>query len=127
MPTDPIKRYPEERRLATVLFADVQGFTALAEQLDFETVSDMIKDISKRMDKAIEAHNGYIDKHLGDGVMGVWGAPFAGDNDAEEAVAAGLDLIHALDDFCKKTSIPGAQSLQLRVGINSGLVFAGYV
>lgn len=127
MPTDPTKRYPEERRLATVLFADVQGFTALAEQLDFETVSDMIKDISKRMDKAIEAHNGYIDKHLGDGIMGVWGAPFAGDNDAEEAVAAGLDLIRALDDFCKKTNIPGAESLKLRVGVNSGLVFAGYV
>ncbi len=127
MSIDPSKRYPEERRLATVLFADVQGFTALAEQLDFETVSDMIKDISKRLDKAIEAHNGYIDKHLGDGVMGVWGAPFAGDNDAEEAVAAGLDLIRALDDFCQKTSIPGAEALKLRVGINSGLVFAGYV
>lgn len=127
MATDPSKRYPEERRLATVLFADVQGFTALAEQLDFETVSDMIKDLSKRMDKVIEAHNGYIDKHLGDGVMGVWGAPFAGDNDAEEAVAAGLDLIRALKDFCKKTTIPGAEALKLRVGINSGLVFAGYI
>jgi class 3 adenylate cyclase len=127
MPTDPLKRYPEERRLATVLFADVQGFTALAEQLDFETVSDMIKDISKRLDKAIEAHNGYIDKHLGDGVMGLWGAPFAGDNDAEEAVAAGLDMIRALDDFCQKTTIPGAKALKLRVGINSGLVFTGYI
>jgi class 3 adenylate cyclase len=127
MVTDPLQRYPEERRLATVLFADVQGFTALAEQLDFETVSDMIKDISKRLDKVIEAHNGYIDKHLGDGVMGVWGAPFAGDNDAEEAVAAGLDMIRALDDFCKKTQIPGAEELMLRVGINSGLVFAGYI
>lgn len=127
MSIDPSKRYPEERRLATVLFADVQGFTALAEQLDFETVSDMIKDISKRLDKTIEAHNGYIDKHLGDGVMGVWGAPFAGDNDAEEAVAAGLDMIKALKDFCNKTSIPGAEAMKLRVGINSGLVFAGYI
>ena len=127
MPTDPLKRYPEERRLATVLFADVQGFTALAEQLDFETVSDMIKDISKRLDKAIEAHNGYIDKHLGDGVMGVWGAPFAGDNDAQEAVSAGLDLVRAVAEFCKKTSIPGADTLKLRVGINTGLVFAGYI
>jgi class 3 adenylate cyclase len=125
--TDPFKRYPEERRLATVLFADVQGFTALSEQLDFETVSDMIKDISKRLDKAIEAHNGYIDKHLGDGVMGVWGAPFAGDNDAEQAVASGLEMIRALSDFCKKTTIPGAKALKLRVGINSGLVFAGYI
>ena len=124
---EPTQRYPEERRLATVLFADVQGFTPLAEQLDFETVSDMIKDISKRLDKVIESHNGYIDKHLGDGVMAVWGAPFAGDNDAEEAVAAGLDMIRALNDFCKKTVISDAQALKLRVGINSGLVFAGYI
>lgn len=127
MLSDPTQRYPEERRLATVLFADVQGFTALAEQLDFETVSDMIKDIARRLDKAIETHNGYIDKHLGDGVMGVWGAPFAGDNDAEEAVDAGLDMIRALEDFCAKTEIPGAKELKLRVGINSGLVFAGYI
>lgn len=127
MLSDQTQPYPEERRLATVLFADVQGFTALAEQLDFETVRDMIKDISQRLDKVIEAHNGYIDKHLGDGVMGVWGAPFAGDNDAEEAVAAGLDMIKALEDFCTRTTIPGAKELKLRVGINSGQVFAGYI
>jgi class 3 adenylate cyclase len=122
-----IKRYPEERRLATVLFADVQGFTGLAEHLDFETVSDLIKGIWQRLDKAIEAHDGYIDKHLGDGVMAVWGAPYAADNDAEEAVAAGLDLVRALNEFCQRTTIPGADSLKLRVGINSGSVFAGYI
>ncbi len=127
MPTESHTRYPEERRLATVLFADVQGFTTLAEHLDFETVSDLIKGIWQRLDKAIESHNGYIDKHLGDGVMAVWGAPVAGDNDAEEAVATGLDLIRALNEFCQYTAIPGAHALKLRVGINSGLVFAGYV
>ncbi len=127
MSNNSTQRYPEERRLATVLFADVQGFTSLAEQLDFEAVSEMIKDISKRLDKVIDDHNGYIDKHLGDGVMAVWGAPFAGDNDAEEAVGAGLDMLRALNDFCAKTIIPGAKELKLRVGINSGLVFAGYI
>ncbi|GAB4500645.1 MAG: hypothetical protein Fur0035_01850 [Anaerolineales bacterium] len=120
-------KFPEERRLASVLFADVQGFTSLAEQLDFETVSDMIKDIWNRLDRAIEAHNGYIDKHLGDGVMAVWGAPFASDNDAEQAVITGLELIRALSEFCESTTIPGAENLKLRVGVNSGLVFAGYV
>lgn len=120
-------KFPEERRLASVLFADVQGFTSLAEQLDFETVSDMIKGIWNRLDRAIEAHNGYIDKHLGDGVMAVWGAPFASDNDAEQAIITGLELIRALGEFCENTSIPGAEALKLRVGINSGLVFAGYV
>lgn len=120
-------QYPEERRLASILFADVQGFTAMAERLDFETVSDLIKGIWKKLDAVIEAHGGYIDKHLGDGIMAVWGAPFASDNDAEQAIAAGLEMINALDDFCLVCDIPGAEKLKLRVGVNSGAVFAGYI
>ncbi len=127
MPTDTLNRYPEERRIATVLFADVHGFTPLAEQLDYETVSDLVKGIWLNLDKVIELHNGYIDKHLGDGIMAVWGAPFAGDDDAVQAVSAGLDLARALEEYCKTTRIPGAEHLNLRVGINSGPVFAGYI
>ena len=84
--------FPEERRLATVLFADIQGFTTLAEQLDFEEVSDLIREIWTILDGEIESHGGYIDKHLGDGVMAVWGAPHAREDDAERAVTAGLAL-----------------------------------
>lgn len=123
----PATRYPEERRLATVLFADVQGFTALAEDLDFETVSYLIKGIWERLDKVIESHGGYIDKHLGDGVMAVWGAPFAGDHDAEAAIESGLALQQAMQTFVSEVKIAAAKGLQLRVGINSGQVFAGYM
>ena len=117
MPTKSLQQYPEERRLATVLFADVQGFTALAEQLDYETVSDLIKGIWKWLDKVIESHNGYIDKHLGDAVMGIWGAPFAAENDTEQAVSAGLAMIKALDKFCQLISIPGADSLKFLIDL----------
>jgi class 3 adenylate cyclase len=120
-------RYPEERRLATVLFADVTGFTALAEKLDFEMVSDLIKGIWLRLDAVIDSFNGYIDKHTGDGVMVVWGAPYAGDDDAEQAVAAALALQASLEEYASQSNIPGADKLHLRVGINSGSVFAGYV
>ena len=120
-------RYPEERRLVTVLFADVTGFTAVAEKLDFETVSDLIKGIWLRLDPVIENYNGYIDKHTGDGVMVVWGAPFAGDDDAERAVSAALALQASLEELASQSAIPGANKLKLRVGINSGSVFAGYV
>lgn len=120
-------RYPEERRSATVLFADVHGFTALAEQLDFETVSDLIKSIWKRLDAVIAEHGGYIDKHMGDGVMAVWGAPYAGDQDAEQAVTAALALQTALRDLVVNSLAPGATQLRLRVGVNSGQVFAGYL
>jgi class 3 adenylate cyclase len=119
--------YPEERRSATVLFADVQGFTGLAEQLDYETVSDLIKDIWSRLDAVIEDAGGYIDKHMGDGVMAVWGAPYASDRDAEKAVHAALALIESLNDYARKSKIHDTEKLNLRVGVNSGEVFAGYV
>jgi class 3 adenylate cyclase len=121
------RQFPEERRSATVLFADVQGFTSLAEQLDFETVSDLIKDMWARLDAVIEDAGGYIDKHMGDGVMAVWGAPYATDRDAEKAVHAGLSMIAALNSLARNSMISGADKLNLRVGINSGQVFAGYV
>jgi class 3 adenylate cyclase len=56
MPTKSTQQYPEERRLATILFADVQGFTAVAEKLDYETVSDLINGIWKWLDKVISTN-----------------------------------------------------------------------
>jgi len=109
------------------MFADVQGFTALAEQLDFETVSDLLKEIWFKLDQVIEAHGGYIDKHMGDGVLAIWGAPSAGDNDAENAVTAGLALNVAMDEFARESRLPGAGELKMRVGIHSGQAFAGYI
>ncbi|RPI33867.1 MAG: hypothetical protein EHM70_04715 [Chloroflexota bacterium] len=123
----PNKSYPEERRLASILFADVQGFTALAERLDYETVGDLLKEIWLKLDDIIQVHGGYIDKHIGDAVMAVWGAPYAGENDAERAVAAALDLQNALKDYAETSDQPGAKELQIRVGINTGQVLAGYV
>src|SRR5262245_48823983 len=100
--TDPrTQRYPEERRLATVMFADVQGFTMLADQLDFEVVGDLMREIWGLVDKVIESHGGYIDKHIGDAIMVVWGAPQAREDDAEQAVAAALALLTTLDDFAQ--------------------------
>ena len=119
--------YPEERRLATVMFADVQGFTTLSENLDFEEVSDLIKEIWERVDSVIEAHGGYIDKHLGDGVMAVWGAPHAREDDAERAVTAALELQAALTDYATHSAREGAHELKMRVGVNTGSVLAGYV
>src|SRR3989304_5594140 len=96
--------YPEERRLATVLFADVQGFTSLAERLDFEAASDLIKDVWQRLDSLIEAHGGYIDKHIGDAVMAVWGAPHGGEDDAERAVSAALTLLQSVEAYAGQST-----------------------
>jgi len=123
----PYRAYPEERRLATVLFADVQGFTSLAERLDFEIITDLIKEVWFRLDEVVESYGGYVDKHIGDAVMAVWGAPFAGENDAERAVSAALALQQSLRDYANASEMPGAAELQIRVGINTGMVLSGYV
>jgi class 3 adenylate cyclase len=126
LPTSP-NPYPEERRIASVLFADVQGFTTLAERVDFEAASDLIKGLWQRLDEIILTHGGYIDKHQGDGVMAVWGAPYAVENDAEQAVAAAMELQAAFQEYIRSSSRKGADELKMRIGINTGPVLAGYV
>jgi class 3 adenylate cyclase len=121
------KKYPEERRLVTVLFADVQGFTRLADYLDFEVVSDIIRSLWLKLDKVIEEYGGYIDKHIGDAFMVVWGAPQAREDDAERAVSAGMAILEAIEEHKRDATRPEAVQLNLRVGIHTGLALAGYV
>ena len=119
--------FPEERRWATVLCADVGGFTRLAERLEFGVISDLIKEVWMRLDDVIWKYGGFIDKHQGDAVMAVWGAPYAGESDTERAVSAGLALFESMNKFVKESNYSGAQDLILRVGVNTGPVLAGYV
>lgn len=120
-------QYPEERRLVTVLFADVKGFTLLADKLDFEVVSDLMQSVWLKLDRVIDEYGGYIDKHMGDAFMVVWGAPQASEDDAEQATAAGLAILEALESYKRETKRPEASQLELRVGIHSGMALAGYV
>ena len=121
------KPYPEERRLVSVLFADMIGFSELADQLDFEVVSDLMRSMWLKLDQVIVEYGGYIDKHIGDAFMVVWGAPQSMEDDAERAVSAGLAILDALEEFKQEAEHPLAKKLQMRVGIHSGLVLAGYV
>ena len=125
--TAPISPHPEERRLATVLFADIEGFTALAAHLDFEEAGDLMNEVWLRMDAIIETEGGYIDKHLGDAVMAVWGAPRSHPDDAERAVRAALNMQKALAEVATRSPRAGASELHMRIALNTGLVLAGYV
>jgi class 3 adenylate cyclase/predicted ATPase len=125
--TSPFVPYPEERRLATVMFADIQSFTEMAERLDFEEVTDLIKEVWLTVDTAIEAHGGYIDKHIGDAVMAVWGAPYAREDDAERAVTAALAMQSAIADYARMSPRRDAHRLKMRVALNTGWVLAGHV
>lgn len=120
-------RYPEERKLVSVLFADIIGFSHLADQLDFEIVSDVLRSMWLKLDQVIEEYGGFIDKHIGDAFMVLWGAPRAQEDDPERAVGAGLAVLQALEEFKTESGNPLAKKLEMRVGIHTGLVLAGYV
>src|SRR5215217_8882194 len=110
-----------ERRIVTVLFADLVGFTALSDELDAEDVVTVQDAYFEMVRETVGRYGGVLEKFIGDAVMAVFGAPRARDDDAERAVRAGLALISGVEQLAARLGLePGA--LQLRVGVNSGEV-----
>ncbi|HSK92933.1 MAG TPA: adenylate/guanylate cyclase domain-containing protein [Candidatus Angelobacter sp.] len=110
-----------ERRIVSVLFADLVGFTPLSERLDAEDVAAIQDAYFSATRDTIARYGGVVEKFIGDAVMAVFGAPLARDDDAERAVRAGLALIGAVEQLNARLGLePG--SLELRVGVNTGEV-----
>ena len=110
-----------ERRIVSVLFADLVGFTPLSERLDVEDVAAIQDAYFAATRETLERYGGTVEKFIGDAVMAVFGIPRARDDDAERAVRAGLSLIGAVEQLGARLGLePG--ELQLRVGVNSGEV-----
>jgi class 3 adenylate cyclase/tetratricopeptide (TPR) repeat protein len=107
----------EERKVVSVLFCDLVGFTAASEAADPEDVRARIRPYHRRLREEIEGYGGTVEKFVGDAVMAVFGAPVAHEDDAERAVRAGLRILEAIVEL--NESEP-ALSLQVRVGINTG-------
>jgi class 3 adenylate cyclase/tetratricopeptide (TPR) repeat protein len=118
---------PEERRKATVLFADLSGYTAIAERMDPEAVKSFIDRALQRLGQEVVRYGGTIDKYIGDNVMAVFGAPVAHEDDPERAVRAGLAMQAAMEEINNDIDLGPDVSFALRVGINSGDVLAGQV
>ncbi len=108
-----------ERRLCSVLFVDLVGFTPLAEQRDPESVRELLTQYFDRAQRIIERYAGTVEKFIGDAVMAVWGAPIANEDDAERAVRAALDLVASVSELGDSASLPG---LRARGGIVTGEV-----
>jgi class 3 adenylate cyclase len=108
----------EERRLVTIVFADVVGSTTLGEQLDAEDIRAMLASYYAIAKDVITAHGGTIEKFIGDAVMGVFGLPHAHGDDAERALSASLELRDRV------RGDPNLADLKLRFGICSGEVVA---
>jgi class 3 adenylate cyclase/tetratricopeptide (TPR) repeat protein len=109
-----------ERRQVTVLFADLAGYTALSREIDAEELHSLLGRFFSRVDQIVEDYGGHIDKHIGDCVMTVFGAPVAHGNDAERAVRAAL----AIRDAMPELSAEAGRAMRVHIGIAGGQVVA---
>ena len=106
-----------ERRLVSVLFADLVGFTTLSESRDAEEVRQILSRYFDTCRRLISLYGGTVEKFIGDAVMAVWGTPIATEDDAERAVRAALDLVAAVSALGDEV---GAPDLRARAGVLTG-------
>jgi class 3 adenylate cyclase/tetratricopeptide (TPR) repeat protein len=114
----PARPGPEaERRLVSVLFADLVGFTTLAEDRDPEETRELLSRYFDTARQVIGRYGGNVEKFIGDAVMALWGAPIAQEDDAERAVRTALDLVSEVAALGAEAGIP---ELRLRAGVVTG-------
>src|SRR6201984_3415758 len=99
-----------ERKVVTVVFADLVGFTSRAETLDPEDVEAILRPYHQRLRTELERHGGTVEKFIGDAVMALFGAPTAHEDDPERAVRAAL----AIRDWVRE------EAIQVRLAVNTG-------
>ena len=116
-----------ERRQLTVLFCDLVGSTALADQLDPEDFREVTVTYQTTCAEVIHRYDGHIAQYLGDGLLVYFGYPSAHEDDAQRAIHAGLDMLVALADLNRRLGQSYNVRLHARVGIHTGLVVVGEV
>ncbi len=121
----PIRGLFPERKLATVLFADVVGFTSLAERTDPEVVARLVDAAFREMAAVVVEHGGTIDKYMGDCLMAVFGVPVAHDDDAERAVAAALAMRKLGGDLVFSIGVNSGEVLVTPIGGDAGATVIG--
>jgi class 3 adenylate cyclase len=114
----------EERKLVTVLFADVTSSTALGDQLDPERLRALLAEYFAAMSAVIGAWGGTVEKYIGDAIMAVFGAPLVREDDAERALHAALEMLERLQSVNQELSRRHGVSLRIRIGVNTGEVVA---
>ncbi|MDM7999520.1 MAG: adenylate/guanylate cyclase domain-containing protein [Dehalococcoidia bacterium] len=116
-----------ERKLVTVLFADVADYTAIAEKLGLEEVHRIMDGCFRLLVDEIHRFEGTIDKFAGDGVMALFGAPVAHEDHAQRACYASLGIQRAMSEYGRKVESEHGVAFKMRIGINSGPVIVGSV
>jgi class 3 adenylate cyclase/tetratricopeptide (TPR) repeat protein len=116
-----------ERKLVTVLFADVANYTSIAEKLDPEEIHHIMDGCFKILMDEIHQYEGTINQFTGDGIMALFGAPIAHENHAQRACYAALCIQRKLEDYAKKLKAGYGVEFKMRLGINTGLVMVGAI
>ncbi len=116
-----------ERRIVTMLFCDVKGSTAAAEQMDPEEWLEIINGAFEHMIKPVYRYEGIVARLMGDAILAFFGAPIAHEDDPQRAVSAGLDIVAGIASYRRELAKKRQIDLDVRVGINTGLVVVGAV
>lgn len=113
--------FRSERKLVTVMFADISGYTALAEKIDPEAIRELMKACFDCLIPIVKKYEGTIEKFIGDEVYTIFGAPVAHENDPERAVRVALKILEELVNFNRTYNT----NMGMHIGINTGWVIAG--
>jgi predicted ATPase/class 3 adenylate cyclase len=117
-----------ERRMVTILFSDVKGSTAMAEDLDPEDVMEIMDGVFDYLIEPIYRHEGIVARLMGDAILAFFGAPISHENDPERACRAALEILAGVNDYATRLEAErGIGGFGVRVGINTGLVVVGEV
>jgi adenylate cyclase len=120
---EPLKQVRTQN--VAVLFADIVGFTAYADGRSPTEVIDTLRAFHQRMEREVFRHQGTLDKYLGDGLMATFGTPFAGDNDAGNALSCAQAMIASTDELNRERKSRGEPTIKLSVGLHYGQVVLG--
>jgi adenylate cyclase len=112
---------------ATVLFSDIRSFTTISEQIGARATVTMLNEYFSNMVDLIDQHDGILDKYIGDAIMAVFGAPFTGEQDAENAVLTAWDMFDALDKLNLERLARGDAAIKIGLGLNTGKVVVGNI
>lgn len=116
-----------ERRQITIIFADIRGFTTVAEQLSPERVVTLLNDYLAAMTDVVFKYDGTVDKFLGDGLMALFGAPLGHGDDVRRALACAKEMQTAFNQLRQKWRAEGLPDLQQGIGINTGEAVVGSI
>ena len=116
-----------ERRIVTMLFCDVKGSTAAAEQLDPEEWAEIMNGAFEYLIAPVYRYEGTLARLMGDAILAFFGAPITHEDDAQRAVLAGLDILRDIGPYCDEVKQRWGLDFSVRVGVNTGLVVVGEV